>query len=276
MSSTGALPSETSQSELSAQDLLRQVQELEARLRRVTLERQAAYQELDELARFISHDLRAPLRGIDSYSKALLEDYSDQLDAVGLAYLQFIFEASGQAAHLMDQLIYYIRVQRAEMNPQTVDLSQLATDLTRELQNAQPARAVRTEIAPGLAAVGDFKMLRVLLRNLLDNAWKFTSRHAQACIQVGQTHSDGERTFFVRDDGAGFNMDYQAQLFQPFQRLHSSHEFEGAGMGLAIARRIVERHRGRIWAEGSVEAGARFCFTIQDEIQEAPHAGESG
>jgi light-regulated signal transduction histidine kinase (bacteriophytochrome) len=239
-----------------------QVQELEARLRAATEARDAAYAEIDDLARFISHDLRAPLRGIDGYSKALMEDYGARLDPIGMAYLEFIFDASRQAASLIEKLIYYIRVQRAEMQPQPIDLSQMAADLSRRLHTAQPEREVAWVIAPDLSGVGDPAMIQELLKNLLENAWKFSGKRAKARIELGRQPAGEGEAFFVNDNGAGFNMDYQDQLFLPFQRLHTSHEFEGAGMGLAIARRIVERHQGRIWAEAEVGQGARFYFTL--------------
>lgn len=238
------------------------LQELEERLRRATEQRDAAYREIDELARFISHDLRAPLRGIDGYSKALIEDYSATLDPIGMAYLQYIYDASRQAAGLIEKLIYYIRIQRAELTPQPIDLSQMASDLARQLQAAEPEREATWIIAPGLSVSGDLGMIRVLLKNLLENAWKFTARHARARIEVGQLPAAEGGEFFVRDDGAGFDMKYLDRLFLPFERLHTSHEFEGAGLGLAIARRIVERHQGRIRAEGRVEAGATFYFNL--------------
>jgi light-regulated signal transduction histidine kinase (bacteriophytochrome) len=243
-------------------DPLARLQRLEERLQTVTAERDAAFGELEHLARFLSHDLRAPLRGIDGYSKALMEDYGEKLDPVGMAYLQFIFEASRQAASLIEMLIYYIRAQYAEMNLQTIDLSQLANDLIKPLRASQPERNVSWVIAPDLSLRGDFGMIRELLRILLENAWKFTSKHAVTHIEVGNIETEAGMAFFVRDDGAGFSMEFSGQLFQPFQRLHSSHEFEGVGMGLAIARRIIERHHGRIWAEGKIDQGAMFYFTI--------------
>jgi light-regulated signal transduction histidine kinase (bacteriophytochrome) len=264
MSSNNADLSEPVQSKLPTEDLSLRLQELEERLRRVTVERDAAYRELDDLARFISHDLRAPLRGIDGYSKALLEDYSGRLDAVGVAYLQFIFEASRQAAGLIEKLIYFIRIQRAELHPQTIDLSQLVVDLGKRLQG--PGRqGVAWVIAPSLVVTADQGMIQELMRNLLDNALKFTGKQNQAQIEVGEIETETGSAFFVHDNGAGFNMDYQDQLFQPFCRLHSSHEFEGAGLGLAIARRIVERHHGRIWAEGKVGQGATLYFTLDSQ-----------
>ena len=248
--------------DFSNNDWPKRLQDQEARLLTVTAERDAALREMDDLARFLSHDLRAPLRGIDGYSQALMEDYRDKLDPIGTAYLQFIFEASRQTAGLIEKLIFFIRVRSAEMHIQSIDLSQLASDLIQPLHSAQPDRKVSWVIASDLVAQGDQSMVRDLLLSLLENAWKFTSKNAAACIEVGRVQTTHGSAFFVRDDGAGFNMDYADQLFKPFQRLHSSHEFEGAGMGLAIARRIVERHQGRIWAEGKIDQGATFYFTL--------------
>jgi light-regulated signal transduction histidine kinase (bacteriophytochrome) len=254
---------ETNPADLPAIDPLTNLQMLEERLHTVTAERDAAYAEMENLARFISHDLRAPLRGIDGYSKALMEDYHEKLDPVGMAYLQFIFEASHHASSLIDKLIYFIRAQHAEIHLQTIDMSQLARDLIKHLHDAQPERNINWLVAPDLSVRGDFGMIQELLKNLLENAWKFTSKQTAAHIEIGQIHTDDGAAFFVRDDGAGFNMDYVDRLFQPFQRVHSSHEFEGAGLGLAIVRRIIERHDGRIWAEGKVDQGATFYFTIK-------------
>jgi light-regulated signal transduction histidine kinase (bacteriophytochrome) len=248
----------------STDELLARIRELEARVHDAIEERDAAYREMSELARFISHDLRAPLRGIDGYSRALMEDYGAKLDAVGIAYLQYISQASRQAAVLIDKLIYFIRVQSAEMNLQTVDLSRLAADLAQNLENLQPGRNITWEIAPNMFLQGDFGMIQELMRNLLENAWKFTAKLASARIEIGQLQSSDGVAYFVRDDGAGFDTKYLGRLFQPFQRLHSSHEFEGAGLGLAIAKRIIQRHHGRIWAEGKVDHGATFYFTVSE------------
>lgn len=264
MSSNRIDTSKTNSLVNSADELQARIRELEARLNEVTEERDAAYREISELARFISHDLRAPLRGIDGYSQALMEDCRANLDAVGIAYLQYISQASRQAAVLIDKLIYFIRVQGAEMNPQTIDLSQLVADLAQNLEKLQPGRHVAWEIAPHLFIQGDFGMIQELMKNLLENAWKFTAKRAAAHIEIGQLQSDNGVVYFVRDDGVGFDMKYLERLFQPFQRLHSSHEFEGVGLGLAIARRIVQRHHGRIWAEGKVDHGATFYFTINE------------
>jgi light-regulated signal transduction histidine kinase (bacteriophytochrome) len=264
MSSNSGETSGPVQAEPPVEDLSQCLQDLEERLHKVTAERDAAYRELDDLARFISHDLRAPLRGIDGYSKALIEDYSDRLDAVGGAYLQFIFEASRQAAGLIEKLIYFIRLQRAELHPQTINLSLVAADLSRRLQGSGH-REIAWVIAPNLLVAGDQGMIQELMRNLLENALKFTGKQNQAQIEVGEIETVTGSAFFVRDNGAGFNMDYLDQLFQPFHRLHSSHEFEGVGLGLAIARRIVERHQGRIWGEGKVGQGATFYFTLNSQ-----------
>lgn len=262
MSQPHIVPSESDTPDHPSGDLRSRLQELEERLQTLTAERDAAYGEMEDLARFLSHDLRAPLRGIDGYSKALMEDYGEKLDPVGMAYLQFIFEASRQAASLIERMIYFIRAQYAEMKLQAIDLSQLASDLVKQLCASQPERNITWEIEPDLHVKGDFGMIRELLRNLLENAMKFTNQQAAAHIVVGQIQTEAGVTFFVRDDGVGFNMDFLSQLFQPFQRLHSGHEFEGAGMGLAIARRIIERHHGRIWVEGKIDQGATFFFTI--------------
>jgi light-regulated signal transduction histidine kinase (bacteriophytochrome) len=262
MSSIDTQATKSNEPTQDAVEFTHRLEEVETRLSQVTGELEALYKEMDDLARFLSHDLRAPLRGIDGYSAALMEDYGAKLDPMGLAYLQYIADGSRQAAYLIDRLIYFIRVRKAEMQIQTIDLSQMASDLIPGITKTQPDRNLSWVVAPNLFIEGDFKMMRELMSILLENAWKFTGKTAAARIEVGQVHEEGQAVFFVRDHGAGFNMDYQDQLFLPFHRLHNGRDFEGAGMGLAIARRIIERHQGRIWGEGNVNHGATFYFTI--------------
>ena len=263
MPSIDANATDTHQPDQKTDELMHRLEELETRLSLVTVELDALYKEMDDLARFLSHDLRAPLRGIDGYSAALMEDYGAKLDPMGLAYLQYIAEAGRQAAYLIDRLIYFIRVQQADMHLQTINLSQLALDLAKELSKSQPDRNISWVITPDLILEGDFRMIQELLSILLENAWKFTGRHAAARVEVGQVQIGDQAVFFVNDNGAGFNMDYQDQLFLPFHRLHNGHDFEGVGIGLAIARRIIQRHQGRIWGEGKIDHGATFYFTIK-------------
>ncbi len=222
----------------------------------------AAEKELDSLLHYISHDLRAPLRGIDGYSRALMEDYNARLDEMGKAYLQYISESSSKLNQLIEGLLRYSRVIRREMETGPVDLSEMAVEISRDLQSKFPGRAVEFHISPGMSANADIEMAYILLKGLLDNAFKFTSKQPAACIEFGQTEVNGRQAFFVRDDGVGFDMAYQDRLFLPFQRLHGQNEFEGLGLGLAIAQRIVQRHQGRIWGEGAPEKGATFYFII--------------
>jgi PAS domain S-box-containing protein len=231
---------------------------------RVNVEREleAANKELESFAYSVSHDLRAPLRAIDGYSQALLEDYEAQLDNMGKAYLQFVRESSQHMAQLIEDLLRLSRVMRSELIRTQVDLSALVTSIAGELQTSQPDRQVEFIIAPGLVINADPNLIHILLQNLLDNAWKFTSRNPTARIEVGLLEKEKGKVYYVRDDGAGFNMAYSDKLFDPFQRLHSAHEFEGTGIGLATVQRIVKRHNGRVWAEGVEEKGATVYFTI--------------
>lgn len=232
----------------------------ESRLRAAELE--ASNQELEAFSYSVSHDLRAPLRGIDGFSQALLEDCAGKLDEQGREYLQVLRSESQRMAALIDALLTLSRVSRAEMRRQEVDLSALAQKIAGDLQRAEPERSVEFAIAPGLVAIGDPRLLQVALENLLANAWKFTARHPRARIEFGALQQEGKPIYFVRDDGAGFDMAYAGKLFGAFQRLHSQNEFSGTGIGLATVQRIVRRHGGRIWAEGQVERGATFYFTL--------------
>lgn len=219
--------------------------------------------ELEQFSYSVSHDLRAPLRAIDGFSQILLEDYAPKLDEEGKAYLGRVRAASQRMGELMDDLLNLSRLSRGSVRRETVDLSALAKAFAEELRQSQPERRVEFVIEEGLRAEGDRRLLQVALNNLLDNAWKFTEKHPRAKIEFGamQQH-DGELVYFVRDDGAGFEMAYAEKLFAPFQRLHSTGEFGGTGIGLAAVQRIVHRHGGRVWAEGAVEKGATFYFTL--------------
>lgn len=223
---------------------------------------EAANEELEAFSYSVSHDLQAPLRSLDGFSQALLEDYANKLDAEAVNYLTRIREATQRMGHLIDDLLNLSHVTRTEMHQEKVHLSGLAKSITAELEQHDPDRRVTFVIQEGLKAEGDLRLLRVVLENLLGNSWKFTSKHPRARIEFGLVQREGEPVYFVRDDGAGFDMAFQAKLFGPFQRLHTPREFEGTGIGLATVQRIIRRHGGRIWAEGEVEKGATFYFTL--------------
>jgi light-regulated signal transduction histidine kinase (bacteriophytochrome) len=238
--------------------------ELERRVSERTAQLATANKELEAFAYSVSHDLRAPLRGIDGFSQALLEDCGPQLDRVGMSHLQRIRAASQHMGQLIDDLLRLARITRAEMKCSPTDLSALAQTLAENLNTLAPERRVAWVIAPGLTATADAHLIRVLLDNLFSNAWKFTSKHPQARIEFGATEVAGEKApvFFVRDDGAGFDMTYADKLFGAFQRLHGMGEFPGTGIGLATCQRVVHRHGGRIWGQAAVEQGATFFFTL--------------
>jgi signal transduction histidine kinase len=236
---------------------------VEGEIVKANTELTAVNKELEAFSYSVSHDLRAPLRSIDGFSHALLEDYRDRLDEQGKEYLQRVRSASQRMAVLIDDLLKLSRVTRSEMNRETVDLSALAQSISEDLQETQPERQVAFVIAPDLTTLGDPQLIRLIMENLLSNAWKFTSYHPQARIEFGVTQVNGKETFFVSDDGAGFDMTYANKLFGVFQRLHSSEEFPGTGVGLATVQRIVHRHDGQVWAEGKEEEGATFYFTLK-------------
>ena len=239
-----------------------QRKEAEDKLKRYTADLEAANAELDTFAYSVSHDLRAPLRSIDGFSQAVLEDYAGKLDAAGQQYLQRVRASSQQMATLIDDLLKLSRVTRAEMRREPVDLSGIAQSIAADLQRSDPQRQVEFVIASGLEISGDLRLFRLVLENLLGNAWKYTAKHPRARIEFGVTQHDARPAYYVRDDGAGFDMTYADKLFVAFQRLHAPGEFEGTGVGLATVRRIISRHGGRVWAEGAVERGATFYFTV--------------
>jgi light-regulated signal transduction histidine kinase (bacteriophytochrome) len=214
----------------------------------------------------VSHDLRAPLRSIDGFSQALLEDCSDKLDDSGQDYLHRIRNATQRMGNLIDDLLNLSQVTRSEMHLEPVNLSLLASNICTELQQSHPERQIEFVVQPGLFAQGDARLLNVLLMNLLDNAWKFSGKNPYARIEFGILSDPTDNpAYFVRDNGAGFDMAFTNKLFGPFQRLHSAKEFPGNGIGLATVQRIAHRHGGRVWAEGALGEGATFYFTLKPE-----------
>jgi light-regulated signal transduction histidine kinase (bacteriophytochrome) len=220
--------------------------------------------ELEAFAYSVSHDLRAPLRGIDGWSLALLEEYHDRLDEQGQTYIERVRSEAGRMGQLIEDLLNLSRVTRVEMQIVPVDLSNLAHTIVARLTAESPNRQVEVVIHPGLEASGDAALLSVVLTNLLDNAWKFTGKCDLARIEFGRTAVDGKTAYFVQDNGAGFDMKYAQKLFGAFQRLHKSSEFPGTGVGLATVQRIINRHGGRVWVEAQVDCGAAFFFTLAE------------
>jgi light-regulated signal transduction histidine kinase (bacteriophytochrome) len=235
---------------------------LERRVAERTAELTVANRELESFASSVSHDLRAPLRGIDGWTQAALEDCGPQLDDRGRTYLKRVRSETQRMAELIDGLLELSRVTRAPMKRETVDLTAMVQELEASLRAAQPERAVDFDVAPAMVAMGDAVLLRAVLQNLLGNAWKFTGKRPRARIEVGCTSEPGRTVYHVRDDGAGFDMRYAGKLFAPFQRLHSMEEFPGTGIGLATVQRIIHRHGGKVWAKAEVNQGATFYFTL--------------
>lgn len=224
---------------------------------------EATNKELEAFSYSVSHDLRAPLRTIDGFSLAVLEDYGDQLPDEGRNYLMRIRTAAQRMAQLIDDLLNLSRLTRAPLNPEPTNLSKIAQQILQEIQRSEPERIVEVSVAPSITAECDPRLIKVVLENLLNNAWKFTSRQEMAHIEFGvQEELRDGRVYYVRDNGAGFDMAYVNKLFGAFQRLHTNSEFPGIGIGLAIVQRIINRHGGRVWAEGSVDGGATFYFTL--------------
>lgn len=236
---------------------------VEEETRKLNNQLQAANQELESFAYSVSHDLRAPLRHIDGFSQALLEEHGGRLDEQGQEHLRRVRSAALRMGELIDDLLALSRVTRSEMRRETVDLSSLARTITAELRTAEPERPVEAVIAEGIMVQGDSGLLRAALENLLRNAWKFSAKQSRVRIEFGVTRHEGREAYFVRDNGAGFDMAFSGKLFGAFQRLHSDKEFEGTGIGLATVKRIIHRHGGKVWAEGEVGKGAAFFFSIR-------------
>lgn len=236
--------------------------ELEDQVALRTTQLAAANKELEAFSYSVSHDLRAPLRSIDGFSRALLDDYSAQLDEVGHDYLNRVRAATQRMGQLIDDMLMLSRVTRSEMKLEIIDLSLLAQSVAGELQQEHPERLVEFVCPPGMMVRGDAHLLKIVLENLLGNAWKFTSKREQAHIEFGVMHQVGSTVYFVRDNGAGFDMAYVGKLFSAFQRLHAMTEFPGTGIGLATVQRIIHRHGGEVWAEGELDKGATFYFTL--------------
>ena len=240
---------------------------LEERVRQRTMELESANKELEAFAYSVSHDLRAPLRSLDGFSQAVLEDYHEQLDEEGRDFLLRIRHASQRMGRLIDDLLKLSRLTRREMSKGYIDLSALARKAANDLRDGEPAREAEFSIMEELKAHADPALFAVVLENLLGNAWKYTSKKPSARIAFGKTDLKGEEVYYLEDNGAGFDMAYVDKLFGPFQRLHKDTEFPGTGIGLATVQRIIGRHGGRIWAEGAVDQGATFYFTL-------PHSHE--
>lgn len=248
-----------------AEDEVRMInRELEIRVQARTAELHNAMKELESFSFSVSHDLRAPLRVIDGWSAALMEEYGNQLNAEANQYLDRIRSASTRMGSLIDAMLKLSRITRAEMSMGTVNLSRIAETVAVSLREAQPEREVDFVICPRLEAQGDASLLDIVLANLLGNAFKFTGGRSQARVEFGRIPVNGKPTFFVRDNGVGFNMAYADKLFTPFQRLHSAEEFPGTGIGLATVQRVIRRHGGEIWVESKINEGTTFYFQLKD------------
>jgi signal transduction histidine kinase len=238
-------------------------QDLEERIRQRTQSLEAANKELEAFSYSASHDLRAPLRAIDGFGRALLEDYGSSMDATAQNYLRRMCAGASRMSELIDDMLRLSRITRYEMQITDVDMSELAETVTAQLRERHPDRQMDFRVSPGMRVRADPNLLRIVLDNLFDNAWKYTGQVAEARVEFKQISRDHETIYVLRDNGAGFDMRFADKLFGPFQRLHGR-EFEGTGIGLAIVQRVVLRHGGQIWAEAEVGKGASFYFTLPD------------
>jgi light-regulated signal transduction histidine kinase (bacteriophytochrome) len=252
---------EIADGEILQEEARRRNAELEQRVQERTAQLESTNRELEAFCYSVSHDLRAPLRAVRGFSEVLTEQYAGQLDERGKDFLQRVTGASLQMDNLVEDLLRLSRVSRGEIQNQEIHLSPIAEDILLGLKQSEPARNVEISIAPDLRANGDARLARLVLDNLLRNAWKFTGKRERARIEFGRSE-EPSAAFFVRDNGVGFDMAYSSRLFGVFQRLHSPAEFPGSGVGLAIVQRVINRHGGRVWAEGVVNAGATIYFTL--------------
>jgi PAS domain S-box-containing protein len=241
----------------------RRIQHLNTVLRERATVLESVNHELEAFSYSVSHDLRAPLRAVDGFSRILLDEYADQLDDTGKDRLKRVRAAAQRMAALIDDMLKLSRITRSELKREDIDLSAIAHEVIDELRRQEPGRAVQCSIQEGITAWGDARLLRIVLDNLLGNAWKFTSKRADAHIEFGMQKRDDETLYFVRDNGAGFDMAYAEKLFGAFQRLHDTSEFPGTGIGLATAQRVIHKHSGHICAESEVGKGATFYFTLE-------------
>jgi PAS domain S-box-containing protein len=239
-------------------------EQLEQRIEEKTQQLKIINNELDSFAYSISHDLRAPLRAVDGFSRALLETYSDKLDEKGQHYLERMRLGASRMGKLVDDLLRLSRISRRSLNLKEIDLSVLVQEIIDELRQRDPERSVEFLVAENLNALADPGLMKTALTNLLDNAWKFTRLKQTAIIEISSTLDKGNRVFSVKDNGIGLNMQYSDRVFAPFQKFHSMNEFEGTGIGLATAQRIIHRHGGRIWVQSSPDEGATFYFTLKE------------
>jgi len=271
--SNQALAREVADRKNAEEEVLRLNRELEARVQERTNKLQQANEELEAFAYSVSHDLRAPLRAIDGFSQVLSNEYAPKADDKMRHYLQRIHNGTARMSQLIEDLLNLSRISRLEMSSRTVDLSALARQVVEDLQQREPERTVAVSIWDDISVEADPRLLRIVLENLLGNAWKFTGKTGNARIEVGMLQEGEKRTLFVRDNGAGFDMAYADKLFGAFQRLHGMHEFPGTGIGLATVQRIVQRHGGRIWCQAAPGKGATFFFTLHAAAQPAGRAG---
>lgn len=249
-----------------------QVKQLNADLERKIQDLKASNEELQKFSYSVSHDLRAPLRSIDGFSQALLESYEQELDETGKHYLQRVRRSSQKMGYLIDDILKLSRISRAELNITEIDLSQITRSIFEDLKRDHPERKTELYCEDGLILKADHGMMENVMQNLLDNAWKFSANNDITRIEVGSETQEGRTVYYVNDNGAGFDETYYDKLFAPFQRLHSTTEYEGTGIGLANIQRIIRRHNGEIWAQSKPGKGTTFYFYLNVEIGEENEA----
>jgi light-regulated signal transduction histidine kinase (bacteriophytochrome) len=236
---------------------------LEKKIKKRTKQLELANEELETFSYSVSHELRAPLRAINGFNKAVIDDYSDNLDKTGRDYLNRVHKATQKLSDLIDHFLKLAKVSRANLKREWVDISKLAEEVTKMLHTIEPQRNVTIKIKSDIQIFADRNLMRIVIQNLLENAWKYTSKKSQSIIEVGCMPENDIHIYYVKDNGAGFDMEFYEKLFYPFKTLHIQKEFSGSGIGLATVKRIIDRHSGKIWAESEIEEGAIFYFTIQ-------------